>query len=138
MHTEYLHLRTAVAFATSASDATATVQIGNDTALVANRIIQFAIGRAYIQHFHRQLVPHDAWIAEEVLIAAKSVQVCAADADVFDPHQRFARSGRHEHLDVLQSKLTGLFQYDGFQCIRSFFAHVSLREVDKTGWHCHP
>ena len=63
VYAEYLHIRTAITLATATGDTSAAIQIGNDTALIADGVSEFTIGRPNIDDFHRQLVTHNARVS---------------------------------------------------------------------------
>ena len=105
---EHLHVCAAVGLATAASDAIATIQVGDDAASISDGIIRFLVGRADLEDFDSQLMAHDARIAEEILIAAKRMQVRAADADAPDLHQNLIPSHACWRGDILQAELARL------------------------------
>ncbi len=94
MHAQHLHALAAVRLPAPASTTATTMQIGIDGTPVADRHVRRADGGSQRQHFNTQLMAEDARILEEWLIAAKSVQISAADAHPPDPHQGHPRLRR--------------------------------------------
>ena len=108
---EHFELRAAVGPAPAAGDAPAAFQVGLHGAAVAGlQAHVHRVGRR--DQLRAQLVPQDARVGEEGLVAFEGVEVGAADPDAADAHQRLVRPRRAGRWAVGEDEPARLLEDD--------------------------
>lgn len=112
MHAEHLQLLATIAVAAPTGVALTTIHVRLDRAAVAGLHVGHAA--ANLDDFDAQFMPRNARVAVKRHLAEIPTDVRPANADAMHSHERLTGTGpvRFGNLDV--TKLSGLFELDGF------------------------
>jgi hypothetical protein len=112
MHTQDLHVYTAVVEPSLARATLPTVDIGTHAAAIPNLERMLFVCRADLQHFDSEFMPQNTRISEERLMALECMEICATHANLVDTHLHHIHFGGRRWLYLCQAQSSWCGKHD--------------------------